>query len=140
MEAHEHLRKLADRHRRFAKLYKSVSDRHGEFAAGHESHGHTRLAELHKAMQQDHASIADEHDGYAQGCDDLAECAKSGLTDAAEKIAKRFDDIVPDRVSAIAPSPVRMIPRSGHPFAEQVPSKPNVSIEFEKMFSLADDD
>jgi hypothetical protein len=58
------------------------------------------------------------------------------MTECEKATADHLNKLQPTQISGIVPDVPRPVPRFGQP----VPAKPNVPIEFEKVFSIEDDE
>jgi hypothetical protein len=110
-----------------ARTHAAIAEHHRAMAKCHsEAMGKAADAQrtFHKTAQAHHEAAAEEHDGLCQECEKAA---------AAEELAK--NQVVPSRVSAVAPPPnLRSIPRFGHPEAAAGPA--NVPMQFQKLVQV----
>lgn len=124
------LKGAAEHHISMAKAHQTAAD--GYEADGYEPASH-ELA-FHKAAMDSHTTMAD-------AC--LAACKVLQNADASDfgKFERDFSQAMPTGVSLVAPDTpqhartVRAVPRHGAPPASSVP---DVSPEFQKLFSLDD--
>jgi hypothetical protein len=122
----EHLvtvhKRLSKHHAAVSGHYLDMADCMGKADNGDES---TKAKGSLEALAGEHSDMAQFHEDCA------AKCSKA----AADELNK----LVPSNVSAVVPNApgIRAIPRPGQP---PISEKPNVPLEFEKIFSISDDE
>jgi len=140
---------LAGLHKNFAAHFREKSAHHEAVAKSHEEHAslHDELAKttgvkthkdfatrhgqdavIHKSMAGHYAKKAEHHDDMAESC------AKGVDTSDLTKL-------MPTGVSGIVPNNpnIRAIPRHGQPALGSA-DKPNVPVEFQKLFVVEDEE
>lgn len=155
-EAHLH---AGEHHARLARLHKGRLDFHKGWLEAHQPSDdddeqgqfmaelHKTLAGHHEAMFKEHTASAEFHAKMAKAFvepntgDEREPTEKATLDTLAKAVLARIGDrIVPTAISAIVPpgpGGIRPITRAGQPPIDAgIPPKPNVSAEFERLFSL----
>ena len=130
---------LSAHHAKAAKFHEAAAKEHSGLAESH--HGSAKLdgaahdgaiGTHHKTMAAHHEKLSDLHKGYADHHSSQAEACMKGM-DAGD-----LNKLVPTNVSGVTPG-VRIVPRHGQP-APGSAEKPNVPVEFQKMFSVEDEE
>jgi hypothetical protein len=120
----EHLvtvhKRLSKHHAAVSGHYLDMADCMGKADNGDES---TKAKGSLETLASEHSDMAQFHEDCA------AKCSKA----AADELNK----LVPSNVSAVVPDYIRAVPRAGAPPAA---IKPNVPLEFEKVFAIDDDE
>jgi hypothetical protein len=127
---------LSAHHATAAKFHAAAAAEHSGLAALH--HGLAKLdgaahdgaiGEHHKTMAAHHEKLSSLHKGYADHHATQSEaCAK-----AADGDLNKLQPL--NGISAVNPG-VRAVPRAG----QREPAKLNVPVEFQKMFSVEDEE
>jgi hypothetical protein len=112
----EHLKKA---HEAIASHHRTMSQAHSA-AMEKETMG-THHHSFHKAAAAAHTAAAEAHDEMCN------ECAKAADGD--------LNKLVPTSVSAVVPTRITAVPRTGQP----VPATVKVDPEFQKMFQVEDE-
>ena len=117
----EHHAKMASH---FAKLAKHLGKTETTEAAKDSKGILEALASEHEEMSQHHAGQVEHHNAQVEAC---------MKADAGD-----LNKLVPTSVSAVTPG-VRAVPRPGQQPVNKAPEKPNVPLEFQKMFEVEDE-
>ena len=123
----EHHAKMASH---FAKLAKHLGKTETTEAAKDSKGILEALASEHEEMSQHHAGQVEFHHAQIEGC-------MKGMDSDLEKRANQLQPL--NGISGVTPG-VRAVPRPGQQPVNKAPEKPNVPLEFQKLFTVEEEE
>lgn len=138
----DHLRKFhghaAEHHEGLAKCYGKVAS-FGKAKKSEMKDGEgDSLAECLQKIADMHEAAADFHRGMADECMKVTD---DSLDKNSSELLKRLEhlegQLVPSRISAVAPNAPRAVPRYG---ARDIPARPEVPLQFQHLVQIGDED
>jgi hypothetical protein len=138
---------LAGLHKNFAEHFRKKASHHEEMHKSHTAHAalHDTLykstaMQVHKDFAAQHRADAKTHEGMAEHYSAQGD----HHADQAEKCMKAADGdlnkLVPTGVSGVTPTRVVAVPRAGQRPLPTSADKPDVPIEFQKLFTVEDEE